>query len=622
MRSARPHAERLPVPAKVQSVAAWRRWLVLVMLGVGATAVFGRAFQLQILENDFLAREGSKRHVRTVVLEGHRGAIRDRRGEPLALSAPVDSVWTVPNELLAAPEYVPAIAQVLGMKPRDLSQFLKERSSKQFVYLQRQMSPDDAKRVLAIKAPGVFAQREYRRYYPAGEVAGQLVGFTGMDGRGQEGMEAARNTQLTGTAGSRRVIRDARGHIVEDTEDAKPAQPGQDQNLTIDLRLQYLAYRELKNAVTKFKAKGGLVVVADAQSGEILAMASQPGFNPNNPDERKPGAVRNRPIIDTFEPGSTVKPLLMAQALEMGAVQPGTHVDTGPGWWKVGALTVRDVHPHGDMDLGMILTKSSNVGAAKIGLQIGAEAVWSGYQKFGFGEAVHSGFPGEATSTLRNWNEWGQIATATASYGYGLSLTALHLVRAYAGLANDGLMPQLHLIADPNPMPPQRTVSAATARDVRHLMLGVVAKGGTAIRAAIPGYRIAGKSGTVHKVAETGGYAEKRYQSAFIGMVPAEHPRLIGLVMIDEPGAGEGYFGGLVAAPVFSTVLQGALRLLQIAPDEPGPLMPQLPPSPAPVLPPVAQPRHSVAMGATPAAPAKPAAAGSSTALARAGGAP
>lgn len=572
---------------KVEAVSVWRRRLILSMLAVGAIAVFGRAFELQIVENDFLAREGSKRHVRTVALEGHRGAIRDRRGEPLALSAPVDSVWSVPNALLAAPEHLEAVAGVLGLKPRDLTAYLKKRAGKQFVYLQRQMSPDEAKRVMAIKAPGVFAQREYRRYYPAGEVAGQLVGFTNMDGRGQEGMESALDAPLTGKAGSRRVIRDARGRIVEDTEDAKPAQPGQDLALTIDLRLQYLAYRELKNAVAKNNAKGGLVVVADAQTGEILAMASQPGFNPNNPDERRPGsATRARAIIDTFEPGSTVKPLLVAQALESGAFQPSSHIDTGPGWWKVGALTVRDVHPHGDMDLGMILTKSSNVGAAKIGLQIGAEQVWSGYQKFGLGDPIHAGFPGEAAPLLRNWNEWGQIATATASYGYGMSVTALHLVRAYSAIANDGLMPQLHLIADPSLPPPQRAISAATAREVRRMLQGVVSREGTAIRASIPGYRIAGKTGTVHKVADTGGYADKRYQSAFIGMVPADHPRLIGLILIDEPSS-QAYYGGLVAAPVFSTVLQGALRLLQIPPDDPDPLN-MLPPTPvAPPNPPV-----------------------------------
>jgi cell division protein FtsI (penicillin-binding protein 3) len=481
----------------------------------------------------------------------------------------------------------------LNLRPRDLTKYLKDRESKQFVYLHRHMSPDEAKRVLAIKAPGVFAQREYRRYYPAGEVAAQLVGFTNVDGRGQEGMEVARDEWLTGAAGSRRVIRDARGRIVEDTDEATPAQPGRDLTLTVDLRLQYLAYRELKNAVAKHRAKGGLVVVADAQSGEILAMASQPGYNPNNPDERKSDALRNRAIVDSFEPGSTVKPLLIAQALETGRYQPASHVDTGPGWWKVGALTVRDVHPHGDMDLAMILTKSSNVGAAKIGLDIGAEAVWNGYQKFGLGERVDAGFPGEANPLLRDFHDWGQIATATASYGYGLSVNTLHLVRAYAALANDGLMPQLRLVGDGQPAPPQRAISAETARAVRRMMEGVVSRDGTASRAGIPGYRVAGKTGTVRKVADSGGYAEKRYQSAFIGMVPADRPRLIGLVLIDDPGT-DAYYGGLVAAPVFSTVLQGGLRLLQIPPDA----MP--PPPPAP------RPARSVALAAEPTARSQP----------------
>lgn len=564
---------------KVEAVPAWRRWLIVALMALSAVTVIGRAFELQVVQRDFLTREGTKRQVRTVALEGHRGAIRDRRGEPLALSAPVDSIWTVPSELLAAPDHLAAVAKVLDLKTSELKAYLKQREEKQFVYLRRQLSPDEAKRVMALKAPGVFAQRDYRRYYPAGEVAGQVVGFCDIDGRGQEGMENAQNKWLSGLAGSRRVIRDARGRIVEDTDEAKPAQPGHDLALTIDLRLQYLAYRELKAMVAKQNAKGGLVLIADARSGEILAVASQPGYNPNNPEDRKPGGMRNRAIVDSFEPGSTVKPLLLAQALEMGRYRPESHVDTGPGWYQVGRMTVRDVHPHGDMDLAMILTKSSNVGAAKIGLDLGAEAVWTGYQHFGLGDAVKLGFPGEINPVLRPASQWGLIGTATASYGYGLSVNALNMVRAYGALANDGLMPPLRLISGQAVDPPMRVVSAETARRVRRMMEGVTSKEGTGSKAAITGYRVAGKTGTVHKVADVGGYADRRYQSAFIGMVPAENPRLIGLVMIDEPGNGA-YFGGAVAAPVFASVMSGALRLMQIAPDElptPPSTLPKLP---------------------------------------------
>lgn len=551
---------------RLRPVERWRRVAVLGLLGLGALLVAGRAFHLQVVERDFLAKQGAKRQVRVVELPGHRAAIRDRRGEPLALSAPVDSIWCVPSALLAAPEHLAAVAKVIKQSPRELTRFLEDRASKQFVYIDRGLPPDEASRVLAIKAPGVFSTREYRRYYPAGEVAGQIVGFTDVDGRGQEGMEMAHDGSLRGIAGKRRVIRDARGRIVEDTEDAVPAQPGNDLLLSMDLRLQYLAYRELKNAVKQHKAKGGLVVVADARTGELLAVASQPGYNPNNVEDRKPGRMRNRAIVDSFEPGSTVKPLLVAQALEIGAYRPTSHIDTGAGWMQVGRLTVRDIHAEGDADLATLLAKSSNVAAAKIGLHIGAENIWQGYQKFGLGDRVASGFPGESAPLLRPFAKWGQIATVTASYGYGLSVNALHLVRAYAGLANNGLMPQLKLTMDQKTAPPQRAVSAGTARDVRQMLEAVATRDGTGSRAAIPGYRVAGKTGTVRKVAATGGYDAERHQSVFIGMVPAENPRLIGLVMIDEPGTGD-YYGGLVAAPVFSNVLQGALRLLQIAPD-------------------------------------------------------
>lgn len=551
----------------VREVHPARRWIVLGFLGFFGLLVLGRAFQLQVLQRDFLIQEGDKRHIRTLVIPAHRGAIRDRRGEPLALSAPVETIWAVPAALLESSQHLYAVAKLLNKNPRDLEKFLRERKERKFVYISEPISPADAHRVLSLKAPGVFSEPAYARYYPAGEISGQVVGFCGRDGNGLEGIERAQEAVLKGKAGSRRVIRDRAGRVVEDNLEARDALSGQDLNLTLDQRIQYLAYRELKAAVTKHRAHGGLVVVADSATGEILAMASQPGFNPNNMDDRKNGGARNRAITDSFEPGSTVKPLLVAQALELGIYQPGSHVDTSPGFFKVGSLTVRDVHPQGDVDLGQILSKSSNVGAAKIGLTLGAEAVWSGYQKFGFGDPVYSGFPGEASPQLRHYSEWGQIATATASYGYGLSLNALHLVRAYMAIANNGLMPQIRLIQGAAVVPPRRVISDHVASEMRLLMRGVSETGGTAERASIAGYRVAGKTGTIRKIAESGGYAENRHQSVFIGMIPAEHPRLVGLVMIDEPGAGD-YYGGLVAAPVFATVMQGAARLLQIPPDQ------------------------------------------------------
>ena len=557
-------AEPSPI---IRPVHPARRWVVLGFMALGAVLVLGRAFQLQVLQRDFLIQEGDKRHIRTLVIPAHRGSIRDRRGEPLALSAPVEMIWAVPAALLESSQHLYAVAKLLNRNPRELDQFLRERKERKFVYISEPISPADAHRILSLKAPGVFSEPSYARYYPAGEIAGQVVGFCGRDGNGLEGMERAQEATLIGKAGSRRVIRDRAGRVVEDDLEARDAQPGQDLALTLDLRIQYLAYRELKAAVAKNRAHGGLVVVADSTTGEILAMASQPGFNPNNNEDRRGGGARNRAITDSFEPGSTVKPLLIAQALELGIYQPSSHVDTTPGFFKVGSLTVRDTHPQGDIDLSEILSKSSNVGAAKIGLTLGAEAVWSGYQKFGFGDPVYSGFPGEASPQLRHYSDWGQIATATASYGYGLSLNALHLVRAYMAIANNGLMPQLRLIQSAAAVPPRRVISDQVAGEVRQLMQGVVEAGGTAERAAIAGYHVAGKTGTIRKIADSGGYAENRHQSVFIGMIPAEHPRLVGLVMIDEPGAGD-YYGGLVAAPVFATVMQGAARLLQIPPDQ------------------------------------------------------
>lgn len=551
----------------VEPVGAWRRMLVLGLMGIGAVVVLGRAFQLQVVEREFLTGQGNKRHIRSIEIPAHRGAIVDRRGEPLALSAPVETIWVVPSALLESPAHVTAVARLLDRKPAEFTSFLEARTERRFVYVSAPMAPSEARRILSLEAPGVFSEPSYARYYPAGEVAGQLVGFTGRDGNGLAGIEKAQEVQLAGRPGARRVIRDRTGRVVEDSGEYKDALPGQDVALSIDLRIQYLAYRELKEAVARNGAVGGTIVIADAATGEILAEASQPGFNPNNSDERTSSGVRNRAIVDLFEPGSTVKPLLVSQALETGVFQVDSMVDTTPGLLNVGALTVRDVHPQGVVDLTTLLSKSSNVGAAKIGMELGAESVWAGYQRFGFGEPVYTGFPGEVSPVLRNYSSWGQIATATASYGYGFSLNALHLVRAYSALANDGLMPQIKLVRDGKSLPPQRAISASTAREVRHMLEQVVAPSGTARRAAVAGYRVAGKTGTVRKVAETGGYAGNKHQAIFVGMVPVERPRLVGVVMIDEPKT-QGYYGGLVAAPVFASVMQGAARLLQIPPGD------------------------------------------------------
>ncbi len=554
-----------PSALVVREVRRWRGLLVLALFGFGASVVMVRAFALQILQRDFLAHEGDKRSVRVVEVPPHRGAIRDRRGEALALSAPADSLWAIPSELLSAPEYLPALAGLLEMKQRELSDFLKERAGKQFVYLKRQISPEEAARVMALKAPGLFSQREYRRYYPAGEIAGHVVGFTDMDDKGQEGIEASQEEMLAGKAGARRVIRDRTGRVVEETEDMEAAQPGQDVLLTLDLRLQYFAYRELKAAVAQNRAKGGLVVIADARTGDILAIANQPGFNPNRPEERASAGLRNRAVTDIFEPGSTIKPLLVARALELGTFRASDRIATDPGTLKVGRLIVHDIHPHGVVDMAQLLAVSSNVGAAKIGLALGPEAIYSGYRNFGIGEPVVAGFRGEAAGVLAPFARWGEIATATASYGYGLSVNALQLVRAYCGLANDGLLPQLSILDQPRGQSVQRAVSVRVAREVRHLMEGVVSADGTAQKAEVKGYKVAGKTGTIRKNGG-GGYFENRHQSVFIGMVPADNPRLVGLVMIDEPGAGQ-YYGGLVAAPVFANVMQAAARLLQLPPD-------------------------------------------------------
>ncbi len=549
----------------------WRAHFALAAFGIFAVVLCARAFELQVLDNEFLTSEGDKRHLRTVSVPAGRGAIRDRNGEPLALSAPTESVWTVPAALLESPQSIAPLAKQLEMSAADLRTRLNEYRGRQFLYLRRQLSPSQARKVMNLGAPGVFLQREYKRYYPAGEAAAQLVGLTNIDGRGQEGMELALDESLHGESGSRRVIKDRLGRVAEDLAQFTAPRAGEDIQLTIDLRLQYLAYRELKSAVVQNRARAGVVVLLDPATGELLALASYPSFNPNNRDSITKAGLRHRAVTDLFEPGSTMKPLLLARALDSGLYTRDSVIDTEGGVMRVGRnLTVHDFRDYGPVDFQRLLTKSSNVGAAKVGLKLGAERVWQVYQDFGFGQATGSRFPGERAGVLRDYFRWGEVETATAAYGYGVSVTALQLARAHAVLADNGRLHDLRLVQGDlggAVLEPQQIVSPETARNMRELLQGVVTPEGTATQAAIRGYQVAGKTGTVRKV-DGDGYNSKRHQALFVGMVPADHPRVVGLVMIDEPTA-DAYYGGAVSAPVFSNIMHEAVRMLRVPPDDP-----------------------------------------------------
>lgn len=545
------------------------RLMVLGALLVGmCTLLAWRAIDLHVFNKDFLQGEGDARSLRVVGIPAHRGMILDRGGEPLAISTPVESVWGHPGELLKARGEWAALARALELDARTLERMLTSRADRAFVYLKRHVNPDTAQKVMALNIPGVATQREYRRYYPVGEVAAHVIGFTNIDDIGQEGLELAYNDWLRGTPGGKRVVKDRLGRIVETLESISEPHPGKDLVLSIDQRIQYLAYRELKSAVHRHRAVSGTAVVLDARTGEVLAMVNQPAFNPNNRSGLQAGGYRNRAITDVFEPGSSAKPFTIAAALESGAYTPSTTIDTGPGRLRVSGGTVRDIRNYGRIDLTTVLTKSSNVGASKIAMSLEPSALWGVFDAVGLGNSTLSGFPGEKSGVLNHFSRWQPLDQATLAFGYGLSVTALQLAQAYAVLAADGVQRPVSFVRlDETQQPPgRRVLRADTARAVRAMMETVVLEGGTGPRAKVPGYRVAGKTGTVKKVGPKG-YSEDRYQAIFAGMVPARDPRLVMVVTIDEP-RGEAYYGGQVAAPVFAEVMAGALRLLDIAPDD------------------------------------------------------
>jgi len=550
----------------IVKLPAWRRRTLLVLVLLGFGVLLGRAVYLQGMRTDFLQQKGDERYSRVMTLSAHRGMITDRFGEPLAISTPVESVWASPADVTINAEQLKQLAVLLEIKPSETNTKLSN-SEREFVYLKRRMPPEQAAQIMQLHIPGVFTQREYRRYYPAGEVTAHMVGFTGIDDNGQEGVELAYQDWLSGKPGSRRVIKDRQGHIVEDLEAVKVPQDGHDLTLSIDRKIQYMAYRELTRAVVENKAKAGAIVVLDARTGEVLAMANQPVYNPNNPINIA-GRSRNRAVVDIFEPGSTLKPFTAAAALESGNFKPDTQIQTSPGILTIGNATIHDAHPQGLLTVSQVIQKSSNIGAAKMALTMQPHYLWSMFNQVGFGSPAHLGFPGESSGKLRPWKTWMPIEQATMAYGHGISLSLLQLARAYGVFANDGELRPVSLLKLKDAPIGQQVISAQTARAIRDMLELVVQAGGTAPKAQVVGYRVAGKTGTAHKLSIGGGYAGDRYVSSFVGMAPASNPRLIVAVMIDEPSNGQ-YYGGAVAAPVFSAVMTGALRMLAVPQDAP-----------------------------------------------------
>ena len=574
MRTSRPRGD--PAPRSFR----WRSRVLLTLLALAGAALLWRAVDLQLVDHGFLARQGDARFSRVLQIAAHRGTITDRYGEPLAVSTPVDSIWVNPGELALAEEQIPRLARALGLDREELARRVTSNLDREFLYLARGRQPAEAAEIKALGIPGVYTSREYRRYYPAGEVTGHLLGFTNVDDAGQEGLELAFEHWLAGEAGAKRVIQDRYGRIVADVESIRPARPGRDLVLSIDLRIQYLAYRELKAAVRDQRARAGSIVVLDVTTGEVLAMVNQPAFNPNDREQIQAADYRNRAATDIFEPGSSIKPFWDAAALAAGRYDSRSVIDTSPGFFKVGVKIFEDEHNFGAIDIATVLAKSSNVGMAHIALALAPQQAWTTLTRLGFGEVTSSGYPGESAGLLPAYPQWRPIGIVTMSHGYGLSVTPLQLAHAYATIGALGVVRPVSFLAADGEVAGTRALEEPACHELLRMLESVVAAEGTGRLAAIPGYRVSGKTGTAWK-ATAGGYSTDRYMAVFGGVAPATAPRLAAVVVIDEPSAGQ-HMGGQVSAPVFSRVVGGALRLLAVAPDAPVRAPEELPPSAAP----------------------------------------
>ena len=552
-------------PDITAKLPGWRATALFVALLLGLAGLLGRGIYLQGIHDDFLQEKGNARYSRVIEVSAHRGMISDRNGEPLAISTPVESAWASPADVEADSHQIKQLAQVLGMGAEEIKSRLSD-TSRDFVYLKRHLPPDQAGKVASLNLPGISLQREYRRYYPAGEETAQMLGFTGQDDNGQEGLELALQEWLGGKSGSQRVIKDRRGHIVEDAGSLHAPKPGSDVVLSLDRNVQHLAYRELENAIKQHHAKAGAVVVLDARSGEVLALANYPAYNPNNRGKVSSQAMRNRAIADLFEPGSTMKPFTVATAIEQGKVRPETVINTENGVYTVGGKKIHDSHPESMLTVAQVIQKSSNVGAAKIALSMEPEVLWQSLADSGFGARTGSNFPGESPGKLRAAKTWRPIEQATMSYGHGISVNLLQLARAYTIFASDGELKPISMLKQDTAVIGKKIFSDRTAQALRGMLELAVQPGGTAPLAQVAGYRVAGKTGTAHKL--EGGHYVNRYVSSFVGFAPASNPRLVVAVMIDEPGGAE-YSGGQVAAPVFSKVTGEALRALNVPNDAP-----------------------------------------------------